>query len=109
MNKNLKPFKKGYDERRCAGRKQGTENSSTRLMRIFNLVVKSKNPLSGETEEYTILEKMDLKQVTKALKGDTRAYECLLDRFEGRPKQEVKQEVVGGDEIKVNIIQKSKT
>ena len=83
---NLKPFPKGVSGN-PAGKPKGTEHSKTRLKRILDLVQKKRNPITGEEEEFTVLELMDMQIIAKALKGDQRAYEAVVDRLEGKPKQ----------------------
>jgi hypothetical protein len=69
------------------GRPKGVPNSKTRLLRLLELVTKVRNPVTGEDEEFTIAEQLDMQIIAKARKGDLKAYEILLDRLEGRPKQ----------------------
>ena len=83
---NLIPAKKG-EVRNPNGRGKGVQNSKTRLLRLLELVQKKKNPITGEEEEFTVLELMDMQMIAKALKGDQRAYEAVVDRLEGKPKQ----------------------
>ena len=83
---NLTPFPKGVSGN-PAGKPKGTQHSKTRLLRLLDLVQKKKNPITGEEEEFTVLELMDMQMIAKALKGDQRAYETVVDRLEGKPKQ----------------------
>ncbi len=83
---NLIPAKKG-EVRNPNGKPKGVQNSKTRLLRLLELVQKKKNPITGEEEEFTVLELMDMQMIAKALKGDQRAYEAVVDRLEGKPKQ----------------------
>ena len=92
---NLIPAQKG-EVRNPNGRPKGVPNSKTRLLRILELVQKKRNPVTGQDEEFTIAEQMDLQLINKALKGDLKAYEILLDRLEGKPKQSTEVEVSGG-------------
>ena len=92
---NLIPAQKG-EVRNPNGRPKGVPNSKTRLLRILELVQKKRNPVTGEDEEFTIAEQMDLQLIKKALNGDLKAYEILLDRLEGKPKQSTEVEVSGG-------------
>lgn len=93
----LVPFKKGEDERRGHGVK-GMEHSKTRLKRLFSVVVKGNLPTKeggdGEEQDFTILEIMDAALVKKALKGDIFAYKELMDRFEGKAREEMKQTII---------------
>lgn len=91
-------FKKG-ESGNPKGRPKGTENSKTRLMRLFSLVQSKTNPVTGAKEEFSVLEQMDMALVAKALKGDVRAYNELMDRFEGKPEQTVKNEGVSSIKI----------
>ncbi len=59
----------------------------TLLLRLLELVQKRRNPITGEDEEFTVLELMDMQMISKALRGDQRAYEAVVDRLEGKPKQ----------------------
>jgi hypothetical protein len=92
---NLKPFPKGVSGN-PSGKPKGTEHSKTRLKRILDLVQKKRNPITGEEEEFTVLELMDMQIIAKALKGDQRAYQEVIDRLEGKPKQTSEVEVSGG-------------
>lgn len=83
---NLKPFPKGVSGN-PAGKPKGTQHSKTRLKRLLELVQVKKNPITGEDEEFTVLELMDMQMISKALRGDQRAYEAVVDRLEGKPKQ----------------------
>ena len=47
-------------------------------------------------EEFSIAEQLDMKIIAKAMKGDIRAYQELLDRLEGRAKQTNEIELSGG-------------
>lgn len=97
---NLKPFPKGVSGN-PAGRPRGVENSRTRLLRILELTQKKRNPVTGEDEEFSIAEQMDLQLINKALKGDLKAYEILFDRLEGKPKQttDINANIQGSVEI----------
>ena len=89
-------FKKGQSGN-PAGRPKGVPNTKTRLQRILNLIEEHKNPVTGELEKFTVAELLDMQQVIKARKGDTRAYQILLDRLEGKPQQSVDMTTNGKD------------
>lgn len=94
---NLKPFTGADDPRRSNGRPKGVLNSKTRLERILNLIEKHKNPVTGEIENFTVAEVLDLKQIVKARQGDTKAYQTIMDRLEGKPSQAVDMTTNGND------------
>jgi hypothetical protein len=83
---NLVHFEKGQSGN-PNGRPKGVQNSKTRLLRLLELVQKRRNPITGEDEDFTVLELMDMQMISKALKGDQKAYEAVVDRLEGKPKQ----------------------
>ena len=92
---NLTPFPKGVSGN-PAGKPKGVEHSKTRLLRLLQLVTKVRNPVTGEDEEFTIAEQLDMKIIAKAMKSDLRAYQEILDRLEGRAKQTNEIELSGG-------------
>ena len=92
---NLKPFPKGVSGN-PAGKPKGVEHSKTRLLRLLQLVTKVRNPVTGEEEEFTIAEQLDMKIIAKAMKSDLRAYQEILDRLEGKAKQTNEIELSGG-------------
>lgn len=85
---NLIPAKKG-EVRNPNGRTKGIPNAKTRYLRLLTLVQDVKNPVTGRVEEFTVLEQMDMKMFSKALAGDIKAYENIMDRLEGKPQQTV--------------------
>ena len=95
---NLIPAKKG-EVRNPNGKPKGVLNSKTRLLRLLELVTKVRNPVTGEEEEFSIAEQLDMQIIAKARKGDLKAYEIILDRLEGKPKQSTEVEVSGGVNI----------
>jgi hypothetical protein len=97
---NLIPAQKG-EVRNPKGRGKGVPNSKTRLLKLLELVTKVRNPVTGEEEEFSIAEQLDMKMIAKALKGDTKAYEIVIDRLEGKPKQttDINADVKGNIQI----------
>jgi len=83
---NLIPAQKG-EVRNPNGRPKGIPNSKTRLLRLLELVQIKTNPITGEKEEFTVAEQLDMMVLQKAFKGDLKAYQEILDRLEGRAKQ----------------------
>jgi hypothetical protein len=83
---NLIPAQKG-EIRNPKGRGKGVLNSKTRLLRLLELVQVKTNPITGEKEEFTVAEQLDMMVLQKAFKGDLKAYQEILDRLEGRAKQ----------------------
>jgi hypothetical protein len=100
---NLTPFKKG-EVANPNGRPKGIPNSKTRLLRLLELVQVKTNPITGEKEEFTVAEQLDMMVLQKAFKGDLRAYQEILDRLEGRAKQTNEIELSGG----LNVIWEEK-
>lgn len=76
-----------------AGRPPGIPNAKTRYKRLLELTSKKANPVTGDLEEFTQLELMDMAVFNKALKGDLRAYQEIMDRLEGKPQQSVDMSV----------------
>lgn len=103
--KNLIPPVKG-EIRNPKGRPPGVENSSKRLLRLLALIQSKKNTVTGEMEDFTVAEQMDMKQIGKALNGNISAYREILDRLEGKPNQSIKTEGI----LEMNIVwQEEKT
>lgn len=89
------------------GRPKGVENSKTRLLRLLKLVQVKTNPINGEKEEFSVMEQIDMAIITKALKGDIKAYQEILDRLEGKATQEIKQ--TGETPVTIKVIRDGDT
>ena len=83
------------------GSPKGVPNAATRYKRFLQLVQPGKNPVTGEQEEFTVAELMDLRQIKKALDGDLNAYKEILDRLEGKAKQQTEHTGPDGGPIQV--------
>lgn len=79
---NPKPFVKGQKE--GIGYPKGVPNTKTRLKRLLEIVLTKKNPFTGVEESFSVAEQLDVAIIAKALKGDIRAYQEIMDRFEGK-------------------------
>lgn len=82
-----------------AGKPKGVPHSKTRLLRLLELTENLKNPVTGEIEGFTIAEQLDLQQIIKARKGDTKAYTVIMDRLEGKPNLTVDTNITGSMNI----------
>lgn len=102
---NLKPFSKDDDRASKAGKKsskRGIPHSKTRLIRLLELTENLTNPITGEVEGFSVAEQLDLKQIIKARQGDTKAYNAILDRLEGKPNQTLDGKVSG--DLNVSLV-----
>ncbi len=92
--KNLKPFQKGTIAN-PKGRPKGIPNSSTVAKRWLAITKRMQNPLSEKgVETLTALDRIVIKQIEKALGGDTAAFNSVLDRLEGKPTQKNEDEII---------------
>ena len=89
QNRNLKPFKKGEDERRAKGKPKGTLHSKTIIRKWLEIHDTFRNPITEQFEKITILDSVILALIAKARKGDVAAFNALLDRSEGKPVQSI--------------------
>lgn len=86
---NLKPFKKGFDERRnLKGCPVGNKNRSTIVKKWLEVNSKEVNPITKELEDLTQEDIITLKQLEKAKDGDSNAYKLLMDSTYGLPQQQ---------------------
>lgn len=90
---NLIPAKKG-EIRNPKGYPKGVPHSRTRLKRLLQISENLTNPITQEVEGFSVAEQLDLAQIIKARKGDTRAYDTIMDRLEGKPQQTVDMNVI---------------
>ena len=96
---NLKPFKKGIDERR---------NMEGRPPKIPNLDVLLAEVLGEEKDGIEAAKAILMALRAKATKGDVRAAEVLLDRAYGKSKQ-VMDVTTGGETLnKIQIVDTDK-
>jgi len=102
----LKLSRKGDPSPNPAGRPKGSPSAKTIIRRWLEAEEKSDNPLNGCNELLTQLDLITLAQLCKAKKGDTSAFNALLDRLEGKPRQ-ITEEVGGNQVINVNIVEES--
>lgn len=69
-----------------AGKPEGA-TAKTIIKKWLMLTQSSKNGITGDIESLSQFDLIALAQVKKALKGDTYAFNALLDRTEGKPPQ----------------------
>jgi hypothetical protein len=69
------------------GPKPGYKQGRTILKMLLAAKGQFANPLTGQQEDMSLAEALHLTQIFKAATGDTRAYEAVMDRVDGRPSQ----------------------
>ena len=89
---NLKPFKKGQSGN-PKGRPKGSLNRSTIVKKWLSALTDSKNPLTGDVENMSQEDAITLALMKKALSGDVRAYQALMNSCYGTPKQHIEQTI----------------
>jgi hypothetical protein len=80
---NPKPFVKGQSGN-PAGRPKGLRNRSTIVREWMEAMERTKNPITGETEELTQADIATLAVLKKARSGDVNAYRELMDSAFGK-------------------------
>ena len=84
-----KPFAPGKSGN-PSGLKPGTRHTKTLLRELLSVALDRENPITKQSERLTAEQLMHLGQIAKAIDDkDTRAYEAVLDRIDGRPTQTI--------------------
>jgi hypothetical protein len=83
---NLKPFEPGQSGN-PAGPAPGYVQARTILKRLLAVEVVHVNPISGLLQTMAMSDVLLLEQIKKAKEGDTRAFEAVFDRVDGKPVQ----------------------
>lgn len=85
---NLKPAQPG-EVRNPKGKPKGTLAAKTVIKKWMSGKEVIMNPITRKPVKMNQLDIMVLKQIEKARKGDTNAFNALMNRMEGMPKQQV--------------------
>ena len=85
---NLKPFKPGQSGN-PKGKAKGTVSITTVLRNIIEKRMKVTDPITSREKKLKIKEILALSLVKKAMLGDVRAMEAVLERLEGKAVQPV--------------------
>lgn len=94
--KNLKPAQPG-EVRNPKGKPKGTLTAKTIIKKWLAGKEAITNPITKKIVKMSQLDIMVLKQIEKARKGDTNAFNALLNRMEGMPKQMVENQQLDQD------------
>lgn len=95
-----------------AGKPKGTLSFRTRIARWLAAEMEELNPETGQTEKMALIDIIILKQVQKAKRGDSRAFELIKNHQEALPKQGIDLtsagEKIGSKEIVFKRYKKDK-
>jgi hypothetical protein len=100
---NLIPPVKG-EIRNPKGKQKGRKNIKTIIKKYLEQEIKHNNPFT-KTEEYlTIEEHIMLTALAKAINGDDRAREDVLNRLYGKPKETIENNMKGKINIEIDYV-----
>lgn len=85
---NLKPFQPGQSGN-PNGRPEGVKNRATIFKKWLEVSAKITNPETGAAEDGTLEDKLAVKVIAEALKGDIQAAKEVLDSVYGKANQPV--------------------
>lgn len=101
---NLKPRAKGDPPLPGAGRPKGSLNVKTVLAKFLKVKTEGPDPFNPNKKvKLTQLDIIVLKQVEKAQKGDTAAFNAVMDRWEGKAEQKITNAFEEGTEINLTV------
>lgn len=100
---DIKPRWKPGQSGNPAGRPKGIPNAKTRYKRLLELVEKTRNPVTGEMEDFTVAEILDMVQIKNARNGKLDSYKEIMNRLEGLPAQSL-DVTSGGDKLEPIVI-----
>lgn len=98
---NLKPNKPGV-ALNPKGRPLGALSFKASLKRLLAIEEEKINELTREKEILSQQDLLNIAQIKKAKEGDTQAYNAVIDRLEGKPKQAVDNNHSGN--VGINLI-----
>lgn len=84
------------------GRPKGSKNRATIVREFMEANTREKNPYTNE--EMTVLQKITLSIITKAMKGDVMAYNALMDNTFGKLKDKIEVENTNDENNPLNLM-----
>jgi len=81
-------FKKGQSGN-PKGRPKGSKSIRSIIKKYLEKEINHKNPLTGKDENLSVQDHMILTAIAKAISGDDRAREDVLNRLYGKPKEHI--------------------
>ena len=91
---NLKPFKKG--DPGGPGRPKGSKNTATVINQYLKSRRKGRNPITGKECRMSVRQQIVLAQIGQALSGNTKAFQAIIDRAEGKITETIQHSGVDG-------------
>ena len=84
------------------GRPKGRQDNATILKKYLNTILKSKD-LTGADIEVPAWDIMNMRMIAEAIEGNTTAYNAIIDRIEGKPKQSVDSTINTGKNLNIIV------
>ena len=112
-SKNLRPFKKGYDERRQIGRKLGSKNISTIVNELLakdldDFASEKIKKLISKYNSRTVRDAILAKTIELSLQGDLKASQWLFSYLDLDEAKQSPQSFFNQKELKIKIIEPSR-
>jgi len=98
---------KSYVKGQCGnpnGRPKGVKNTATVIRDFLKGKLQGTDPYTGKKRKFTAKQIIVLKQIEKAIAGDLKSAEWIVDRIDGKPLQQQSVDMVADNKMIIEII-----
>lgn len=87
------------------GKPKGTRDTKTIINAFFKAKEEMRDPTTGKLKKLSVKQRLILAQISQALKGNTKAFNALMDRVDGKVAQPLQHSGTDGAPLTPTVIQ----